>query len=808
MKQYTFLICLFFLNTTISNAQWSNRYPKVDGYGHHVYLEGYELPVLNAGALDPAPSPDGKSVVFSAKGWLWTMDLNTSTAKRITASSHMDFKPNWSPDGEHLVFIRDTGLDTKIMLLKLSSNKETVLVDTEKLDLDPIFSKDGKHVYYASGKKGSIDLWKINLATNEQKAITTQRGLERLPVPTTTNDGLIYLRKRGFSDDAIEFLNLVTGVSTPLAQENFVSQAAFTLAPDDKTLAYTWPNGDDYEIRLLDITIPRSTLLLTKSEGLPLVPKFSYDGKWVYYAESNKNERAEIKRISINGGKTQTLTINNWDWVVPTEKITITSNLDGKSNAVRMNITDASGHPIIPETGSVHSEGQNGIVFFYSPGEIEVTVPLGEITITAAHGFSTLSTVKKTMVAKGINSTEINLTTIWDAKANGWYSGDNHFHLNYGGTNQLDPEDIILDLKAENLDIGYPLLANLGQRFLEQDLWNWKNESAPLIYYGQETRSHFLGHLGLIGTKDIYWPWIWGPRYDIYGHDDRLNAEPSRFAREQGGLGAYVHPVSIKNPFTEKGARRVPIELVADCVLEEVDLIEIGCLWSDEIGTAAVWHEILNLGIPVAITAGSDVMNDLYHTMATGATRVYVKPDSTLTKDSYLNALKKGKSFVSNGPQLEFKVHKKEVGEVITSNKKSIKWTLEVHSPVSYENVEIFVNGEVVWSKKTRNTKGNNTYNGKITIPNGGWVTARVSGGIAEWPMMDSYPFAESSPIWFNSIGSINPIVKKQAAKKLLDILTVSETRLKKGYGNIPTPNLTAHFNKAKQKLSNIIIEK
>jgi len=806
MKQYTFLFCLFLLSTSISNAQWSNHYPKVDGYGHHVYLEGYELPALNAGASDPAPSPDGKSVVFSAKGWLWMLNLNSDIAKRITTSPHLDFKPNWSPDGKQLVFIRDTKSDTKIILLELATNKETVLVDTEKLDLDPIFSNDGKQVFYASGKNGSIDLWQINLTTKEKNVITSARGLERLPVPTTNNE-LVYLKKRGFSDDAIELLNLTTGVSTALAQENFVSQASFTLAYDDKTLAYTWPNGDDYEIRLLDITIPRSTLLLTKSEGLPLTPKFSYDRQWVYYAESDKNERSTIKRISINGGKPETLTIKNWNWGIPTETIKITSTVDNKPNAVRMSITDASGHPIIPETGSIHFEGQNGIVFFYTPGETEVTVPLGDITITATHGFSTLSTSKKANVTKETKTAEINLTTLWDAKANGWYSADNHFHLNYGGTNQLDPEDIILDLKAENLDVGYPLLANLGQRFLEQDLWGWKNETAPLIYYGQETRSHFLGHLGLIGIKDIYWPWIWGPRYDIYGHDDRLNAEPMRFTREQGGLGAYVHPVSVKNPFTAKGARRVPIGLVADCVLEEVDLIELGCLWTDEIGTAAVWHEILNLGIPVAATAGSDVMNDLYHTMATGATRVYVKPNEKLTKDSYLNALKKGKSFVSNGPQLEFKVDGKEVGETITSNKKHVKWTLDVHSPVLYENVEIFVNGKVVWSKKTSNTKGNISYKGKVTIPDGGWITARVVGGIAEWPMMDSYPFAETSPIWFNKIGSTNAIAKKEAAQKLLDVLKVSEERLKDGYGDIPTPNLTAHFRKAKKKLTKIIGE-
>lgn len=41
------------------HAQWTHRYPKVEGYSHHVYLEGFELPILTAGPMDPAPSPDG-----------------------------------------------------------------------------------------------------------------------------------------------------------------------------------------------------------------------------------------------------------------------------------------------------------------------------------------------------------------------------------------------------------------------------------------------------------------------------------------------------------------------------------------------------------------------------------------------------------------------------------------------------------------------------------------------------------------------------------------------------------------------------
>lgn len=805
MKNYIGIAVLFLLSVQISFAQWSNRYPKVDGYGHHVYLEGYELPILNSGPTDPAPSPTKNQIVFSAKGWLWLMDLTSYKAERITFSSDMDSRPNWSLDGNQIVFVRDNSKDTKIVVLDLVSNTETTLIDTNALDLDPIFSKDGKYVYYASAENGSIDIWRLDLLNKAKKIITKEGNLERLPIPVNSEEGLIYLKKMGFSYDSIELLNLENDISKPLIEENFTSQAAFSLSPDNQTLVYTWPKDDNYELRLLDILTPKSTLLLTKSNGLPLSPKFSYDGKWVYYNEYNLNERSELKRISIYGGKPETLDIQDWNWKSETGNLKITSKINNAIAPVRMSISDASGHPIIPETGVVHSDGQNGIVFFYTPGEIEIKAPLGEITITAVQGFSTLKTFRKVILTKNNQYIDINLTRIWDAQANGWYSGDNHFHLNYGGTNQLDPEDIVLDLKSEDLDVAFPLLANLGQRFLQQDLWNWKRDEAPIIRFGQEVRSHFLGHLGLLGTKELYWPWVWGPYYDIYGRDDRLNAEPLRFAREQNALGGYVHPVSVSDPFSENGSRRIPIELVADCVLGESDIIEIGCLWSDEIGTATFWHQILNIGVPLSISAGSDVMNDLYRTMAIGAARVYVKPEEKLTTESYLEALKNGKSFVTNGPLIEFEVDKKIAGDVIKSEKNKVKWSLNVHCALPYDQVEIFVNGEVVWTEKGNSKPGSKTYSGLLKVPSGGWVTARVSGGAIDWPLMDSYPYAETSPIWFNKIGSTNPDVAKQAAESLLMLLGVSENRLKQGYGDSPIPKLEAHFDKAKKHLQTII---
>jgi hypothetical protein len=88
-----------FLTLNIASAQWTNRYAKLNDFGHHVYLEQHELPILAHGPTDPAPAPDGKYLAFAARGWIWNLSLDSRTAVRLTNSSGIDSRPKTFRDG-------------------------------------------------------------------------------------------------------------------------------------------------------------------------------------------------------------------------------------------------------------------------------------------------------------------------------------------------------------------------------------------------------------------------------------------------------------------------------------------------------------------------------------------------------------------------------------------------------------------------------------------------------------------------------------------------------------------------------------
>ena len=195
-------------------------------------------------------------------------------------------------------------------------------------------------------------------------------------------------------------------------------------------------------------------------------------------------------------------------------------------------------------------------------------------------------------------------------------------------------------------------------------------------------------------------------------------------------------------------------------------------------------------------------MHNFYRTMAIGATRIYAKPDGAMNLPNYLEAVRRGRSFVTNGPLIKFSAGGAEAGGVTSATaNQQIEWKLEAISSAPVGKVEILVNGKVVWSGQGLSEAGRKTFAGKVTAPLGGWIAARIYGGATRPPMADSYPFAHTAPIWFGRVGSSDAAAAKASAQDLLRWMEVAEKRVEQGYTGAKVDNLRKRFVEARRIL-------
>ncbi len=194
-----------------------------------------------------------------------------------------------------------------------------------------------------------------------------------------------------------------------------------------------------------------------------------------------------------------------------------------------------------------------------------------------------------------------------------------------------------------------------------------------------------------------------------------------------------------------------------DVALGKVDYIE-AMGFSDHRMTAEVWYRLLNCGFRLPTGAGSDTMANYASLRGpVGLTRVYAQvPKGGATVPAWLDSLKKGRTFATNGPLIGFTLGGRELGEELKlpAGENRVKFRAWMRSIVPVDHLEIVCNGRVVRDLTLSGTRESADAEDTIPISQSGWCVLRASSDKPEHPVLDDYVYATTSPIYVTVQGS------------------------------------------------------
>jgi len=490
--------------------------------------------------------------------------------------------------------------------------------------------------------------------------------------------------------------------------------------------------------------------------------------------------------------------------------------LDGQPIAARTSIVGSDGKPYAP-AGSTLRQPEGATPYFYTDGKFVVTLPPGVARLEFWRGVEYLP-VRVELDLQSDAEIAIRLVRWAHLADQGWYSGDSHVHLHTGGPITVNITDALLAARAE--DLNYTNLCvsnNVGDDIRDAELITGKphalSDPQHLLVFGEEMRSSIYGHMQFFGIKKLIEPQYTGFDNTRHSNDYPPNFEQAEEAIRQGGVVTYGHPIFTHQPdpfavdplVHNAAARELPI----DAILGKVHAIDLMCYGSDEDLSARLWYRLLNSGLRLTATAGTDALLDRA-TLPLGGERVYVKVDGKFTMDSWLDGLKAGRSFVTNGPVLALRVNGQGIGETVELEAPGkVRIEAEVQSAFPLSTLELIVDGNVVRSEPCPAKHGEGGIVIKqliadIAMERSGWVSVRTRGPESRH-VFDGPAWAHSSPVFVTVAGK--PIASKKDAAFFVEWIDrlIDSLRLRNRYATSEDrQHVEALFRRAQKRFQAI----
>lgn len=700
------------------------------------------------GAIQPRVSPDGQTIAVSYQGSLWTIPRVGGVMTRLTRDTGFDIEPVWSPDSQQIAYVNSRRF--------AAGDLRIVSKNGSHVELSKRIDVVGTSVYHKlewlSGDRllgafkidgGNSSIGWVNWKTGDFKSLAPAARWSRY---ATSPDGkwLIYTttfdqpgQQMGNDGAAADLwqLSIVGGDSEPQKLFRFPSRIHDLCFTSDGMGLYLvaeigggHAHNDLWHVPLRDpLRLMRKITFGQADEDRPSVSK---DGNWLIYTDNQGGPTSIVCR-NLRDEADSIVKVQQLDFGVPTGKLKI-DVVDQESNepiAARVSVTQIDGKFVAPP-GSLYRV-LDDFANFYCMRSVEWSVPSGRYQIRAYHGLEYRPLVREIEVKPGVaNNVQLNLERWAQLPKKGWYSGENHIHANYGyGQWYSSPRTTFEQCAGEGIGVNNFVVANSDTDGI-YDREHFKGHPDELstektiLYWNQEFRSTIWGHMTLVNLKQVVEPIMTGFKDTTNPWDIPTNGDIADRTHMQGGHVNYTHVAQnpddpYQNAYTGKG---IPV----DAALGKVDTLDLNASYA---GTVVVWHKLLNCGFRIPASAGTDCFLNRVSSRLPGADRVYVKLDGPLDYAKWIAGLKAGRSFVTNGPMLEFSIGNHQPGDTIkleTIREMAVKAKADSHFPMA--NVDIIYNGRVIATVPLSDTKQQAELEMPIKLDHSGWLALRVTG--------------------------------------------------------------------------------
>lgn len=395
-------------------------------------------------------------------------------------------------------------------------------------------------------------------------------------------------------------------------------------------------------------------------------------------------------------------------------------------------ITDTSGEVYQPAEllnrglglKKIMKAGQSGIHdWSVVTGEVELALPQKKLILEAFSGLETERARQQIdLTGKTKAKMALGLIPFSNSRSSKYRTANTHLHIMK--LDRATCDRYLMEIpKADRLDIVFLSYLEravadktyISNNYTKQDLASLSKASGVLFGNGEEHRHNMdgygegYGHVMLLNIVKLILPVSIGPGIMKMGTDGIPLARGIQTARKDNATIIWCH-------------NAWGLESTPNFISGHVHALNIY-----DGGTRSSYkdsyYRYLNAGMRVPFSTGTDWFQYDF-------SRVYARMDKTLTVENWLESLRTGKTFITNGPLLQLNAAGKTIGETVKlkSTEQPVAIRAKAVGRVDFEKMELILDGKVIATAKSQPEKQHFVVelNTELKLQKPGWLAVRT----------------------------------------------------------------------------------
>jgi hypothetical protein len=411
----------------------------------------------------------------------------------------------------------------------------------------------------------------------------------------------------------------------------------------------------------------------------------------------------------------------------------------GEIVQTRVQVLDPTGTNVAP-ADAMWKVG-SGEPFFYTSGQFSLETTRGYHRVLVERGTEFTPWVG-TVEVEGSTDTSIDIQLDrWaDLPDRGWHPGNTHIHYDEKEKNpdrRLAYDSRVEDLRMTAVSILKRWELEYATNKYPPGVLNDYTDTHHHVQSGEETRHNKdpfdigYGHVMLLNIHNQVEPLSRGVLIDQFEPDYPPLSYACDDAITQGGLVIWCHNGQGMEAPVAAALGKVHAMNLFDPFWKDVEYL--------------YWYHMLNTGIKLPVSTGSDWF-------VSSANRVYSQTGGGFEYDSWLEGIRTGKTFITNGPALYMTAAGEEPGATLEVEKGT---RIPIHanwsSHYAVDRVEIVLNGKVVARRDFPEGVKTGHLEAEIVAESDGWIGARLASGSRD--SFNQPIWAHTSPVYLRGTG-------------------------------------------------------